>query len=87
MLIILVGIAACNIGGTTIHSFAGFGLGEGTIQQMVTKVRKNRKAVKRWLTTKVLIIDEGQHSLNRPRPRFNMHIFQSPWSMQTCLIN
>jgi ATP-dependent DNA helicase PIF1 len=53
------GMAACNIGGVTIHSFAGIGLGIETAEELATKVRKNRKASSRWLRTKVLIIDEG----------------------------
>ncbi|OJT10895.1 ATP-dependent DNA helicase PIF1 [Trametes pubescens] len=52
------GIAACNIGGVTIHSFAGIGLGTENHEQLASKVRKNRKATTRWLRTKVLIIDE-----------------------------
>ncbi|CAD6887500.1 unnamed protein product [Tilletia controversa] len=52
------GIAACNVGGTTLHSFAGIGLGAGTVPQLMAFLRKNRKSVARWLKTKVLIIDE-----------------------------
>ncbi|KAI0923745.1 hypothetical protein AcV5_010527 [Taiwanofungus camphoratus] len=52
------GIAACNIGGVTIHSFAGIGLGRENAEQLTTKVKKNKKASARWLRTKVLIIDE-----------------------------
>ncbi|EAU90478.2 DNA repair and recombination protein pif1 [Coprinopsis cinerea okayama7 len=53
------GIAACNIGGTTIHSFAGIGLGIEPAEQLATKIRRtNRKAFTRWTRTKVLIIDE-----------------------------
>ena len=52
------GIAACNIGGVTIHSFAGIGLGKETVAQLVNKIRKNRKAAARWARTQVLIIDE-----------------------------
>jgi ATP-dependent exoDNAse (exonuclease V) alpha subunit len=55
----MAGIAACNIGGVTIHSFAGIGIGEGSAEELVNKVRKNKKAASRWLRTKVLIIDEG----------------------------
>lgn len=54
-----LGIAACNIGGVTIHSFAGIGIGEGSAEELVNRVRKNKKAASRWLRTKVLIIDEG----------------------------
>lgn len=52
------GMAAANIGGTTIHSFAGIGLGQGTAEALIDFVRKNRKASGRWMRTEVLIIDE-----------------------------
>lgn len=52
------GLAACNIGGTTLHSFAGVGLGLGTADQLVKNVKKMKKHVVRWTKTKVLIIDE-----------------------------
>lgn len=54
------GMAAANVGGTTIHSFAGIGLGQGTGEQLIDQVKKNRKAVGRWLRTEVLIVDEGE---------------------------
>lgn len=57
--IMWLGIAACNIGGVTIHSFAGIGIGEGSVEDLVNRVRKNKKAASRWLRTKVLIVDEG----------------------------
>ncbi|KAF7308275.1 ATP-dependent DNA helicase PIF1 [Mycena chlorophos] len=52
------GIAACNIGGVTIHSFAGIGLGIEEAEKLADKIRKNKKAMTRWQRTKVLIIDE-----------------------------
>jgi ATP-dependent DNA helicase PIF1 len=52
------GLAACNIGGITLHSFAGIGLGKEEGPELVKKVRRNIKAKTRWLKTKVLIIDE-----------------------------
>ncbi|THV05562.1 hypothetical protein K435DRAFT_790078 [Dendrothele bispora CBS 962.96] len=52
------GIAACNIGGVTIHSFAGIGLGAEGAKELASKVRKNKKASGRWARTKVLIVDE-----------------------------
>ena len=58
------GIAACNIGGVTIHSFAGIGLGREKAEQLADRVRKNKKASSRWMRTKVLIIDESQSSRN-----------------------
>ena len=55
-------MAAANIGGTTIHSFAGIGLGQGTPEALIEVVKKNRKASGRWLRTEVLIIDEGRRT-------------------------
>lgn len=52
------GLAACNIGGMTLHSFSGIGLGKDDVQTLVRKIRRNPKAKNRWLKTKVLIIDE-----------------------------
>lgn len=52
------GLAACNIGGITLHSFAGVGLGEGSVDNWQKKLRSNKKAHTRWGTVKVLIIDE-----------------------------
>ncbi|EMG48156.1 hypothetical protein G210_1338 [Candida maltosa Xu316] len=52
------GLAACNIGGITLHSFAGFGLGQGKVDTLLRKIKRNKKAFNRWISTKVLIIDE-----------------------------
>lgn len=52
------GLAACNIGGITLHSFAGIGLGTEPVDRLLTKVRRNRKILQRWKDVKVLIIDE-----------------------------
>ncbi|CUM54033.1 unnamed protein product [Debaryomyces tyrocola] len=52
------GLAACNIGGITLHSFAGVGLGDGTVSALMKKIRRNKKAYFRWCLVKVLIIDE-----------------------------
>jgi len=52
------GIAAANIGGQTIHSFSGVGLGKGTPRQLLNFVKKSQSAIKRWQTTRVLVIDE-----------------------------
>jgi len=54
------GIAACNIGGVTLHSFGGAGLGIEKTEVLISKIKKNKKASARWLRTKVLIIDEGK---------------------------
>lgn len=52
------GLAACNIGGITLHSFSGIGLGKDAASILVKKIRRNPKAKNRWLRTKCLIIDE-----------------------------
>ncbi|CDK28314.1 unnamed protein product [Kuraishia capsulata CBS 1993] len=52
------GLAACNIGGQTLHSFAGIGLGQGSVDDLCKKVRRSRKHRTRWEKTKVLVIDE-----------------------------
>ncbi len=63
------GIAACNIGGVTLHSFGGAGLGLEKPEVLVGKIKKNKKAAARWLRTKVLIIDEGELSLRYNEPQ------------------
>lgn len=52
------GLAACNVGGVTLHSFAGIGLGKEAVPELVKKIKRNAKAKMRWLRTKVLIVDE-----------------------------
>ncbi len=39
-------VAACNIGGITLHSFAGIGLGKGPKEELLANLRqfKNRHA-------------------------------------------
>lgn len=52
------GLAACNIGGITLHSFAGVGLGDGPVDVLMKRLKRNKKAFNRWCQIKVLIIDE-----------------------------
>lgn len=52
------GLAACNIGGSTLHSFAGIGLGKESSDLLLRKVKRNKKAVKRWKKINALIVDE-----------------------------
>jgi|LauGreDrversion4_2_1035121.scaffolds.fasta_scaffold03161_2 ATP-dependent DNA helicase PIF1 len=42
----------------TVHSWAGIGLGNGTIENNVNKIMKNRYAKATWKGTDILIIDE-----------------------------
>jgi ATP-dependent DNA helicase PIF1 len=52
------GMAALALGGCTIHSFAGIGLGAEDAEYLVDKIKKNRKSLQRWRSVRVLIIDE-----------------------------
>lgn len=52
------GSSALNIGGTTIHSFAGIGLGSDDVDELIQKVNNFPAAKKRWNDTQVLFVDE-----------------------------
>jgi ATP-dependent DNA helicase PIF1 len=56
----LTGCAALLLGhqAKTLHSWAGIGLGKGTAGELYMKIRKNRKAMRNWLMTDLLVIDE-----------------------------
>ena len=56
----LTGCAALLLGhkAKTLHSWAGIGLGKGTVQELYTKIRRNRKVLQHWLLTDLLVIDE-----------------------------
>lgn len=55
----LTGCAALLLGSgaKTLHSWAGIGKGQGTVQELCAKIRRGR-ANRNWLTTDLLIIDE-----------------------------
>jgi ATP-dependent DNA helicase PIF1 len=52
------GTSAEHIGGVTLHSFTGIGIGDGDVEELVEKVRKWAPAVRAWRSTDVLVIDE-----------------------------
>mmetsp|Transcript_4697 Transcript_4697/g.9582 ORF Transcript_4697/g.9582 Transcript_4697/m.9582 type:complete len:569 (-) Transcript_4697:1803-3509(-) len=52
------GVAACNVGGITIHSFAGVGSSSASSADMVRRVMSNEYAKQRWREVDVLVIDE-----------------------------
>lgn len=54
----MTGVAALNIGGSTIHSWAGIGLAEEGGATLARKVNGNKRARERIIGAKVLIIDE-----------------------------
>lgn len=47
-----------NCKAKTLHSWAGIGLGNGTNQQLVDKIRKNKFLKATWKETDILVIDE-----------------------------
>ena len=52
------GTAAVMIGGQTLHSFLGLGLGTGSIKDILGNILKNKKKHENILKLDVLIIDE-----------------------------
>lgn len=52
------GISAINIRGRTLHSWAGVGLGDKTVDILVEKITKNYHSKMRWRKVSLLIIDE-----------------------------
>lgn len=52
------GIAAINVGGLTIHSWAGIGLGTSEVYELVGKIFRSKKHLMRWSFVKTLVIDE-----------------------------
>jgi ATP-dependent DNA helicase PIF1 len=52
------GVAAVNVSGCTLHSFAGIGLGTDDRSTMLTKITNNKIASRRWKAASVLIVDE-----------------------------
>lgn len=57
------GIAATNIGGCTLHSWAGLGLAKMSVDKLyysLVRTKLKMDVVNRWTECKVLIIDEGK---------------------------
>jgi ATP-dependent DNA helicase PIF1 len=52
------GVAALNIGGTTIHSWSGMGIAEEQGMDLINRVKDNTRAANRIKSCKVLVIDE-----------------------------
>lgn len=47
-----------NCKAKTLHSWAGIGLGNGTAEHMINKIRKNKFQKAIWKATEILVIDE-----------------------------
>jgi hypothetical protein len=54
----MTGIAAVAVAGSTLHSFAGIGLGTEDPERILAKIRGNRQHTRRYHQTDVLVIDE-----------------------------
>jgi ATP-dependent DNA helicase PIF1 len=56
----LTGCAALllNCKAKTLHSWAGIGLGSGSIEQLITKIKKNKFTKATWKKTQILVVDE-----------------------------
>lgn len=52
------GVAACQINGVTLHSFAGIGLGRGDDERLYKMLSNNKTARQKWMLLNTLIIDE-----------------------------
>ncbi len=52
------GIAAKIVNGSTLHSWAGIGLGQDTKEKLLEKVIESKHKKRNWKNTNILIIDE-----------------------------
>ena len=52
------GVAAINVGGSTLHSWAGIGLGEGTAEELAKMISENPRALSRIRKAEILAVDE-----------------------------
>lgn len=54
----MTGVAAFNIKGQTIHSWAGIGLGDDSAMELYSKVKGNKIIIDKIMETHTLVIDE-----------------------------
>lgn len=54
----MTGVAAFNIKGQTIHSWAGIGLGDDTAYELFSRVKSNKILMEKIVETHTLVIDE-----------------------------
>lgn len=70
-----------NIGGSTLHSWSGIGLGKLPVAKLTEMIKKNNIALDRWRTTGALIIDESKHELYRSSAQTLMHSLNGGWCL------
>jgi ATP-dependent DNA helicase PIF1 len=54
----MTGAAAVLIGGTTLHSYLGIGLGKDSEDDLVKKINNREKLKRKWRDTNILVVDE-----------------------------
>lgn len=54
----MTGAAAVLIGGTTLHSYLGIGLGKDSEDDLVKKITGREKLKRKWRDTSILVVDE-----------------------------
>lgn len=54
----MTGISAILLGGVTMHSYLGIGLGRGTAEELADAIKSNPRSKRKWTDLDVLIIDE-----------------------------
>ena len=47
-----------NCKAKTLHSWSGIGLGNGTTEELVKKIRSNKFSKALWKSTDILVVDE-----------------------------
>lgn len=47
-----------NVHAKTLHSWAGIQLGKGSVDDLVARIRRSRRALRNWRRTDLLVIDE-----------------------------
>jgi ATP-dependent DNA helicase PIF1 len=70
--------------GMTIHSWGAVTPDQADLDKQIKRIRTSKPALCRWRTTKVLIIDEGEHIDSRSHLRtLSVNWTQFPWWTDT----